>query len=903
MNKDSMKKLVLGISVLVGVVVLGVLLTSGEVENEEVVGSPPGIEIDTSYNATISGTPFYTVLQEDEDLFDNNLATCTDLGGESDRQEGWYSLVALEDGKTVKEVVFEQAQLEKGDNLIAVYYNSGDKTWESVPNRIIKGEGGVDLPLLNWNKTLKKGEVITVTSNRSVDFCKNYDESTGHENVVVGSWNLVSKPDFEKVGYRSIWTVDFSKVNLSQLYKEGDNGFDALAMSDDDLYWIYGGRVGGNNNGGGAESESSKYEVTRLIGSRFENGEIAETILYGDLTDGDISIGDSIELYCDNISVEGTVTRILPGDATQNTNLPDVSSASSGSSVTVFVSGVTPGQIDCSIPGQSSGNNSGSGTDNGDGQNSNDGSDNGGSQNGNGSDGGVDFDDDQYNTDIPVVAVSDVTVISGRGTVVQGEVISGTVREGEKVTLQCDSYSGEFDVREVQNQSGGSEANTGQEVAVLLSSSAADMINCENGNSIDNPAMADIQKFPNDANSFYGTAMAVFYDEVGRGFWAINENGEIFENFSKGNGEWSRLPGLSTINRPTIYGGQGDYVKDLTQFYVMASEVDGVKYSLISWVGKDNRFWRYEYSGNSVIDGNAVAVSKFGSEVQDSAMSTYLNTSTNEYEDVVYVAYDCVTTITDSVGFGARSKEFVSCNVQRMTNFGTRVGILGNDFLMEGDTYFASVNHVWGINSFNGWVDRFNPNTEEYKQITTAGNTNRSSVQELFFNNGNAYGINSNKQLYMWNDNADSWKEVDYVYSGGSTKLSDVEYLGGGLVYADSNEGQKRLYEVICSIYNNPDNTNSGCNRETEFGRAYRIDSAKAYATAKVEDRTLFTLDGDEDGVYQIANSSSGTRKFGIVKRINNPSAGRIIQTIPAGERVYLMMDSGGDRYLVNAQL
>ncbi len=239
MNKKKLYGAIGGVLLLVIGSSAYFLSVSQEEENFDVSSAPPGISIDTGYNATLSGEPFYIVSQEEADMFEAGPETCERLGGESDRQNGWYTVTAYEDGMTVEEVVFEQADYSEGNRILVVYYNSEDKTFEALPNRIIKSSDGGNLPLLELDKELQKGDVVVLNSNVSVDFCNNYREAAGHDNYVNASWNLLAKPDFSDLGYRSIWSVDFSGENLEQFYRESGSDFNPDTLSNNDLYWIY----------------------------------------------------------------------------------------------------------------------------------------------------------------------------------------------------------------------------------------------------------------------------------------------------------------------------------------------------------------------------------------------------------------------------------------------------------------------------------------------------------------------------------------------------------------------------------------------------------------------------------------------------------------------------------------
>lgn len=290
MNKKLMMYVAGALALLLGV--SGVYLLTPQEEEFDVAAAPPGISIDTGYNATLSGTPFYIVSDQEEDMYDSSLETCDRVGGAAERQQGWYSVVAFEDGMTVSEVVFEQAEFSEGDKALIVYYNSEDKTFEAQPNRIIKDGNGGDLPLLDMDKKLKKGDVVVLNSNVSVEFCNGYKEAADHENVTKGSWNLIAKPDFADVAYRSIWSVDFSGEDLEQYFREGDSGFSPSTLSRNDLYWIYTSKNA--TTSAGSEMEDEKEQGSESA-SGSESSNTDETSQNGTNNNGSNQSGNNTQ--------------------------------------------------------------------------------------------------------------------------------------------------------------------------------------------------------------------------------------------------------------------------------------------------------------------------------------------------------------------------------------------------------------------------------------------------------------------------------------------------------------------------------------------------------------------------------------------------------------------------------
>lgn len=281
MKSFNLKK-VLGIVALVAVVlVAGLLFTRDSELTDEEIGTPPGVMIDSSFNATLSGSPYYFVTRSDERLYDDSLDTCTTKGSNTDRlqnQNGWYRVVAHEDNLTVREIVFSQVELREDDPTVIFYYNAEDQTFEAQPNRILRNSDGSRLPELDLDKKLDKGEVVVVTSNRSADFCADYDEASPHVNVYEG-WNLIAKPDFEKVDFRSIWEVALAKGGNSgtlpeKYFPTTNANFDAANLTDNDLYWVYVG-AGGVIDPGGEPADDQEI-VLEHNGQEISNGDTFE---------------------------------------------------------------------------------------------------------------------------------------------------------------------------------------------------------------------------------------------------------------------------------------------------------------------------------------------------------------------------------------------------------------------------------------------------------------------------------------------------------------------------------------------------------------------------------------------------------------------------------------------------
>lgn len=252
-KKISQNQLIGLVTFVFVVLLLGILYVAkvpvGENESFDPNEVPPLVTIDTGYNATLSGEPFY-VVEENDERFDDGLEACGDLGTESYRigvQNGWYQVVAYEDGMTVEDVIFEQINVSEGDKMVAVIYNSEDQEFMAWPNKIIVNGSGDNVEILERDFELDKGTVVSVSVNRDVEYCFDYSEIGVHENIDL-KWNLVSKPDFEKVDYRAIWEVAFAKGGDSGVdperyysYTDPSNSIEPEDLPDEELYWVYGG--------------------------------------------------------------------------------------------------------------------------------------------------------------------------------------------------------------------------------------------------------------------------------------------------------------------------------------------------------------------------------------------------------------------------------------------------------------------------------------------------------------------------------------------------------------------------------------------------------------------------------------------------------------------------------------
>ena len=276
LKKLSQNQLI-GALTFVFVVLLGIGLylanSPGEVVDDfDSNETPPLVRIDAGYNATLSGQPFYRVDDSDED-FDDSLDVCNEFGSDSYRrgiQNGWYQVVAYEDNMRVEDVIFEQIDLEDGDLMVAVLYDSEEQEWKAWPNKIILDEDGDRVELLDRDMRLKKGTVVSVSSNQNVDYCFDYEEIGSHENIDL-RWNLVSRPNFEEVDYRSIWEVAFAKggdsgVDLERYYSSNDpdDSVDVADLEADQLYWVYGGEPSVVSGGGDLPEEElvcDTYEI------------------------------------------------------------------------------------------------------------------------------------------------------------------------------------------------------------------------------------------------------------------------------------------------------------------------------------------------------------------------------------------------------------------------------------------------------------------------------------------------------------------------------------------------------------------------------------------------------------------------------------------------------------------
>lgn len=964
-----MKKVLIGIFGVLALVFVGLVITSNNQGEEEVIGVPPGIVIDSGYNATLSGTPFYIVTSDDENMYDDSLDTCAELGGEDDRQQGWYSVVAHQDGMTVREVVFEQANLEEGDSMLAVYYNPSEKSFEAMPNRIIKAAGGADLPLLDWNTVLEEGEVVVVNSNRSVDFCKDYAEAVDHEVVTVGSWNLVSRPDFDAVGYRSIWSVDFSGQNLNQFYREGDANFDPSSLEDDILYWVYGGELASEDNGSETEGSGTEGSGTEGNNSGNENG--GENS--GSETDGNTGTEGS--------GTEGGSTgTVIDVDPSIIDRIGDL--FGSGNDDLVVIDQRETGGITLN-PGF----------------------------------GGIDFGD--FATGTPVFSIDDVFSVGGRGTVVTGTVASGEISAGDEVTLQCGNFSENFTVSEVDGEDSLAQ---GDEGALLFPSEVANQIDCNQGEGLalklkddridykddivllapknvdrrdpaislqfgsrpdnreyvifwepsadnartirirprddindawagcsqirvtvsgltfqdgtnvedgefdvtvnDNGQCDTIADQPFEGMNNYqdfaeipGTVRSVHYDEVGRGFWAINNNGQIFENFSQGDGEWRLLPGMTPLSRAVCTvpadGGTNNcvrnFVNDDDDFYVMAGETNQRIYSLIAWEGVDGRFYRYDYSGTNLIDGNVDQVEKFGSSGIDTVEGKY-DAGNGEMKDVLYVRYDCDRAVTGTVGRNADPKAYYTCNIQRMTEFGDTIGLNGNDFPTAGDRFFASdTGALWSINSPQGEIYRHQLPNGGYDRINTSGR--ESFLSEIVFNGSNVFGINSARNVFYWNDLQTAWMEVRSTNQG-SDRLSSAEHFGEALVRAEDGGGSFRLFELDCSSVQAPEApgeeaTVVDCRRSDERGVGHQIDVAGTpISPVQFAGTTYMTLNRSVDNIYKIERTSSD-RRLRLVKGLGGAYGdnAEIKQVISAGQKLFVFVEENGRLSLSNMKI
>lgn len=241
MFKGMKVKYFIGVGV-VGFIAMFLLVFSfgsDEAGVDEVAVTPPSIKIDTGYNATLGGEPFYFVSSSDASKFDSSIDACKNVGKESERisnQNGWYQVVAYEDNMKVEDVIFKQINLPEGAKMIAVIYDNKLGSFRALPNKIISGDDG-KVPLLNMNDVIPKGTVVSVTSNASVDYCLSYMDLGLHTNVGTG-WNLVSRPDLNKVNFVSIWELAFAKGSNSIEYYPSVSWSGLLPSNK--LYWIYG---------------------------------------------------------------------------------------------------------------------------------------------------------------------------------------------------------------------------------------------------------------------------------------------------------------------------------------------------------------------------------------------------------------------------------------------------------------------------------------------------------------------------------------------------------------------------------------------------------------------------------------------------------------------------------------
>lgn len=272
-KKLSQNQLI-GVLTLVFVVLLGLglYMAKAPVVEEEAFDddqTPPLVSIDTGYNATLSGEPFYIVEDEDEDDFDDSLDTCNELETDANRienQSRWHRVVAFEDGMTVEDVIFEQIELREGDRIVAVVYDAENQNWMAWPNKIIVDVSGDNVELLDRKEVLKKGTVVAVSASRDVESCIDYEEIGDHENIEL-KWNLVSRPDYDAVDYRTIWEVAFGKRgdsgdDLERYYSASDpaNSVSPSQLPGDELYWVYGGVATAVTPGGDLPEEETPTE-------------------------------------------------------------------------------------------------------------------------------------------------------------------------------------------------------------------------------------------------------------------------------------------------------------------------------------------------------------------------------------------------------------------------------------------------------------------------------------------------------------------------------------------------------------------------------------------------------------------------------------------------------------------
>ncbi len=265
-SKKLTQNQLIGLVTAIFVVLLGVGLyfaqkpaEPAEVVEFDSMTPPPLVTIDAGYNATLSGEPFYIVEEDDENLYDDGLDTCNEIGTAEYRrsvQNGWFQVVAYEDGMTVEDIIFEQIELREGDKMVAVIYDAEDQEFKAWPNKIIVNTDGSNVSLLDREQELEKGTVVSVSANRDADYCFDYAEVGSHENIEM-RWNLVSKPDFDAVDYRAIWEVAFAKGGDSGVdperfyaYDDPSNSVVPQDLPEDELYWVYGGAATSVTDGG-----------------------------------------------------------------------------------------------------------------------------------------------------------------------------------------------------------------------------------------------------------------------------------------------------------------------------------------------------------------------------------------------------------------------------------------------------------------------------------------------------------------------------------------------------------------------------------------------------------------------------------------------------------------------------
>lgn len=968
MNKRILYSLV-GVMLLAMLGVVWVTYTETE-NNDEALAGPPQLVTDPGYGATLSGSPYYAVSQSEEDLFAMSSCNLTD-----DRQNGWYEVVALNDGATVRDTIFKQAKFKEGDLFVAVIWNAEDKTFESLPNKIFKAGDGSRLPLLSLDKTLKKGTVIALNSNRDVEYCAdNYDDTAGHENIYKG-WNLVSKPNFEKVNELAVWTVDFGQPGPVQKYpKLNASDADTKDLSDDILYWVYGGSdaagVTGGNNGGSQTGNDPEILLETLrtdgvAGTRVVNNN--DELLLAE-KEGTISMYVSLTSQPDS-DVELEFQLYENGSRVSNVAFAKEVAIRSSVGSTAFQTGQN-----FTTNNYATKNNFVL----------------------------VGIDDDKVeinNAEIRVVdkagkmatrtfkvGIVDDDVLNGGAVCTQNlvyglilsvkdqaqntindalvvvtdasgnevERMTGTIgfsqytllaeREGTytvsisksgykstsfEVTLEKDECHVVTQVAEIVMENATTSGGTiiwnpnGTSLSDFINSGG--FIDVEIVDTIYSPGynfgdyFGSIDTGSNNGggssnggetpatgidsmdyisfNGLAGKVVKIEYDLVGKGFWAVHENGAIYENMTSGDKTWTEIPGLSTINRPSSYGGQIDYVKNPEDFFVIASS--DKKKSTVVWVGNDNKLRTFTHNGSDIESQIITIKDQFGGNVKDAVLSKGADGS-----DAVYASYACTTgQLAESTGWGVFGTDTPyrssTCKFRTVAGSGT----VGGEMSMLGNRLFGKEDllQIWSVDSIDGSPYKYNFTTNVSEFKTTSGT--RSSVEEIFFDRNMVLGINKSNKLYYWNEllpTNGGWQEVKIR---GGESFDNVIGFSDGL-FRSQKRGYEGLYDVKCSDANAGD-----CLRSDETPIAVKIDSGEVPVDIEVVGSDRYIVIENKGSVYRVADPKCGTPRecirflftYGEHSKFTN--AVRVLDLENADGKLYGLVTEGNVQAIIQADI